>query len=300
MVESGSVRVSFAKERMLMAPTPEDLVKNITQLNSFPDVAFQIDELLSDEESDARDIGKLIELDPALTAALFRTANSPAFGVSTTIDSVDRAITLLGHQEIRDLVFGISVSKAFEGISSELVTVEDFWKHSLYCALASQRLGRLAKLPNDISLFSAGLLHDIGQLVMFNQCPELSRTSLELSLDENDGLLPYLSERDIFGYDHMVVGAELARQWNLPSHLRLCIEFHHEPFAPDATSDAVRVVHLANSISVLAELDSTALGDASPIHESTYSNLGLTPEVVPEIISEIKESVVQLLQVFTD
>ena len=281
-----------------MVTTPQQLVSKVSQLASFPDVAFRINDMLADENSGAAEIGALILPDPALSAALLRIANSALYNVGGTVSNIDRAVTVVGLREVRDLAFGICATSAFEGIPNDLVTVEDFWKHSLYCAAAAQSIGRRARICAGESLFTAGLLHDIGHLVMFSQCPELSRESLELSLAENDGVSPHLSERKIFGFDHMTVGAELARQWQLPVNLAECIEFHHEPYANDATTVAVRVVHLANSIGVLTELDSHDLNDAPPIDERVFAELGLSPEFIPETVAETKESVAELLRIF--
>jgi len=278
--------------------TPEELAGNITQLTSFPDVAFRINDMLSDENSSAADIGALIEPDPALSAALLRIANSAFYRISGTVSSIERAVTVVGLREVRDLAFGICANTTFKGIPNDLISVEDFWKHSLYCAAASQSLGRKARVCKGESLFSAGLLHDIGHLIMFNQCPDLSREALQLSLDENDGLSPYLSERKVFGFDHMAIGAELARQWRLPNRLRECIEFHHEPFDGDETTEAVLVVHLANSIAVLAELDTHSLDDAPPIDERAFAELRLSPNVIPETVAETQDSVAELLRIF--
>lgn len=282
-----------------MTTTPEELVRNIVQLISFPDVALRIHEMLSDEESGSAHIAAVIETDPALTAALLRIANSARYGAGGTIGTVARAVTVVGLQEVRYLAFGICANTAFKGVPNELMTVEDFWKHSLYCAAASQNLGRQSPIHTDDSLFTAGLLHDIGHLVMFNQCPDLSREALQLSLEENDGLSPYLSERTILGFDHMAVGAELARQWRLPACLRKCIEFHHEPFASDETTAAMLVVHLANSIAVLAELDSHNVSDAPPIDTRVFAELRLSLDVIPEVVAETQESVTDLLRIFT-
>ena len=283
-----------------MTTTPEEIAANITELKSFPDVAFRINEMLSDESSSAADIGALIEPDPALSVALLRIANSAFYSIGGTVSSVERAVTVVGLRDVRDLAFGICANTTFKGIPNDLITVEDFWKHSLYCAAASQSLGRKVKGRAGPSLFTVGLLHDIGHLVMFNQSPELSREALQLSLDENDGLSPYLSERKVFGFDHMAVGAELARQWRLPVCLRECIEFHHEPFANDETTDAVLVVHLANSIAVLAELDSHDLNDAPPIDQRAFAMLRFSPDVIPETVAETRESVAELLRIFVN
>lgn len=283
-----------------MITTPEDLASSITQLTSFPDVAFRINDMLSDENSSASDIGALIEPDPALSAALLRIANSAMYSIGGTVSSVDRAVTVVGLREVRDLAFGICANETFKGIPNELITVEDFWKHSLYCASASQSLARTVKVCPGESMFTAGLLHDIGHLVMFNQVPELSREALKLSLDENDGLSPYLSEREVLGFDHMAVGAELARQWRLPDNLRKCIEFHHEPFSSDEISDAVLVVHLANSIAVLAELDSQDLDDAPQIDQRALTHLRVDHKVILDTVLETQDAVAELLRIFVN
>ena len=286
-----------------MAATVEELVGNITGLTSFPDVAIRINEMVADENSGAAEIGALIEPDPALSAALLRIANSAAYSVGGTVSNVERAVTVVGLREVKDLAFGICVSETFNGIPNDLITVEDFWKHSLYCAAVSQTLGRKARVCYGESLFTAGLLHDIGQLVMFSQRPELSSEALALSLEENDGLSPYLSESKIFGFDHAQVGATLSKQWRLPDFLTDCIHSHHEPFKKSASgstgepTDAVCVVHIANSIAVLAELDSHSTSDAAPIDERAFAQLGLEPGVIPEIVSESRGSVDELLRI---
>ena len=221
----------------LSKETATALAKEVSRLVSLPDVAFRVDEMLRDENSGADEIGAVIEPDPALSAALLRLANSAMYGVGGNVDNVSRAVTVVGLREVRDLAFGISASQAFYGIPNELITVEDFWKHSLYCGVAARTLGKRAGIVGD-SLFTAGLLHDIGHLVMFSRHPVISRESLQHSLDYTDGLTPYLSEREVFGFDHMDVGAALASEWGLPDSLRACIAHHHEPFATDAVTDA--------------------------------------------------------------
>jgi len=278
--------------------TVKELVGGVTQLTSFPDVAFRIDELLSDENSSAADIGALIETDPALSAALLRVANSAAYSMGGTVSSVERAVTVVGLREVRDLSFGLCASNTFEGISNDLISVEDFWKHSLCCAVAAQKIARMARVCVGESLFTAGLLHDIGHLVMFSQQPELSRDAIQASLEQNDGLTPYLSEREIFGFDHMEVGTELATQWNLPDILKHCMQYHHDPFCVEQPIDAVRVVHLANSVAVLAELDSGNLDDAPPINERVISELRFSLDHIPGLVEETQEAVEELIGIF--
>ncbi len=281
-----------------MTISAESLADNVTQLTSFPDVAFRINEKLADDNSGASDIGALIEPDPALSAALLKIANSAMYSFGGTISDIDRAITVVGLREVRDLAFGICASSTFNGIPNDLVSVEDFWEHSLYCASAARLLAKKANVCHGDSLFTAGLLHDIGHLVMFSQCPEQSLKSLQLSIDESDGLSPYLSERRVFGFDHMDVGAALAAQWRLPDVLCQCIQFHHAPFAAGVSNHAAVVVHLANSLAVLAELDSHDLNDAPVTDPRAFDVLGLDQSIIEPTIAESHDMVADLKRVF--
>lgn len=282
----------------LVTPSPETLVSSVTHLASFPDVAFRISDMLSEENSSAADFGAVIEPDPALSAALLRMANSATYGIGRSVSNVEQAVKIVGLRDVRDLAFGICAAAAFEGIPNDLISVDDFWRHSLFCAAASQDLGRIAGISNGESLFTAGMLHDIGQLIMFNQCPELSSQALQLSLEENDGLLPYLSERKVFGFDHTAVGTELARQWQLPESLQQGIQYHHEPFASGQPSDAVAAIHVANSIAVLAEVDTHDVDGAPAMDERALAQLQLEPDVIPTIVATVRESVSELLRIF--
>lgn len=105
---------------------------------------FCITDIVSDENIGAAEIGSIIEPDPALSAAFLRIANSAIYSIGGTIDNVARAVTIVGLREVRDLAFGICANTAFKGNSNDLITVEDFGKHSLHCAAAAQQLARAA------------------------------------------------------------------------------------------------------------------------------------------------------------
>lgn len=281
-----------------MSNSPTQLVESVSKLCSFSEVAIKFNDLVEDGSSGAAQFAATIQTDPALSAALLRLANSAMFSGGRQIDSVERAINLVGLNEIRDLVFGVCAANAFRGIPNTLISVEDFWRHSLYCAAASQILSKQAKACEHLSLFTAGMLHDIGQLVMFNREPELSQQAIKHSIAENDGLLTFESERAIFGFDHTAVGLELAKQWDFPDFLQRCISDHHDPFQDKDVDSAVVIVHVANSVSVMAELNTDQFSLAPPIHPLALGHLGLSETQLLECMEPIKHSVQELLAVF--
>ena len=245
--------------------TPEGLVADIKDLVTLPEVALRIAGMVDDPTSSAADIGREISQDAALTARLLRVANSPAFGHHGKIANISRAITVLGVRQVRDLTVGLTAVRTFDGIGNELVTMASFWRHSVLCAVAAGRIAERRERVRDDTSFVAGLLHDIGQLVLFSRASAPARQALLMSIDSADDRGLYLCEREVIGFDHGVVGAALARKWGLPNSLQECIEFHHEPQRAREYPLDVAIVHIANSVAVLAEIGSTEPADAPAI-----------------------------------
>ncbi|MFK8018466.1 MAG: HDOD domain-containing protein [Pseudomonadales bacterium] len=279
--------------------TAAELALSANKLASFPDIVFRVNDAVADGSSNAKDIGSIIALDPSLTASLLRVANSALYKRANSVDSIESAVAMVGVTEIRNLVFAVSAGNTFQAIPNDIISMESFWKHSLYCAAAAQHLGNLLPNSNAQSLFTVGLLHDLGHLLMFNQCPELSKQSIEHSLNENDGLTPYVSEREIFGFDHMTVGAELAKHWNFPQPLQEGILNHHLPFDAERISDNSVIIHVANSVAVLAELESDNLAEAASIDPRALRHLKLEPEALYDAIQATHEAVPELLSLFS-
>ncbi|MEL6367371.1 MAG: HDOD domain-containing protein [Pseudomonadota bacterium] len=286
--------------------TPETLASEVSDLASMPDIAIQINNLLSDPNSSAWDIGRLIEQDPGLSAALLRIANSALYNNGIPVNAIDRAVTVVGTREVRDLAFGVSAVEAFEGISNQLITMEDFWYHSLRTAAAARAIEKIGRKRSGGSMFIAGLLHDIGQLVMFSRRPEQSEEALKLSVDRDDGRSTFRAEREIFGFDHTEVGAALAKQWGLPAYVIDAIRFHHQPFSHGKEDDeeanrievVASIVHLANTVAVIGEVESTQLDDGPSLREGTLEKLNLVLDDLPEILSISNDTVDELLRVF--
>jgi putative nucleotidyltransferase with HDIG domain len=276
--------------------TPQGLVAEIKDLVTLPEVAMRIARMVNDPNSSAADIGREISNDPALTARLLRIANSPAFGQDGKIATISRAITLLGVRQVRDLTVGLTAIRTFDGIGNELVTMASFWRHSILCAVAAGHVAeRRAGARGGDSPFVAGLLHDIGQLVLFSRVPELARRALLMSVDAVDDLGLYLCERSVLGFDHGAVGAALAQNWGLPLSLQECIEFHHEPERARAHPIEVATVHIANSIAVLAEIDSRYLGDAAAISAAALRAVKLDSAGVMEIVAQTQATAAEVL-----
>jgi len=258
----------------------QHVLKDIEQLVSLPAACIRLNEMVDDPGVSADDIGRVIGQDVALTAKLLRVANSPLYGLSTQVDTVSRAVTVLGTRQVRDLALASAAVKAFDGIPNELVSMQDFWEHSILCALAARTLAMDCLRRQRESVFVGGLLHDIGQLVLYNRLPELARQALEACIDGPNELESQEAEQAIIGFDHAEVGSELAHRWSLPTNIRECIAYHHRPADAQQSRVEVAVVHIANSVAALAELDSCNPEDAPRIHPIAWELTGLEPDVI--------------------
>ncbi|MFV2060100.1 MAG: HDOD domain-containing protein [Gammaproteobacteria bacterium] len=254
-----------------MSVSINEIVQDVSELTSLPEVSIKVNQMVDDPNCGVNEIGKVISQDPALSAQLLRIANSPFYGFSATIDSISRAVTVLGTQQIRDLVFSTTATKAFNGIPNEIISVDDFWHHSLYCGLLARELANQNHKAQGEMLFTAGLLHDIGHLVMFNRIPELALQAIMHTIEPGVNLELYQSEREVIGFDHAEVGGRLAKQWQLPNNLVECVMYHHEPERAKEYPDEVLLVYIANKV-------------ASQAYEADE----LEPDEVLEIIPEAR------------
>jgi HD-like signal output (HDOD) protein len=275
--------------------TPETLVADIKDLVTLPEVALRIARMVEDPNSSAADIGAEIGNDPALTARLLRVSNSAVFGQNRKIATISRAITVLGIRQVRDLTVGITAIRSFDGIANELVSMESFWRQSVLCALAAGHVAARPASGRCESPFVAGLLLDIGQLVMFSRAPQLARRALLLSVDASSDLDLHVCEREVFGFDHCEVGFALARNWDLPPSLQECIHFHHEPRRAKAFAVDVAIAHIAKSVAVLAEIGSSDLSDAPAIDPGALLALKLPAAELPQLVEQTRESAAEML-----
>jgi len=273
----------------------QELVSKASNLVSLPEVSLRVNELANDPDSTADEMGKVISQDPALVARMLKIANSAYYGLSTEVETITRAIAVLGTNKIRDLVLSTAASDAFDGIPNNLITMQDFWHHSLYCGLLAQILAKKSKKIHAESIFIAGLLHDIGQLLMFNQLPEKSHEAILLLMEGSEELETYEAERHIFGFDHMQVGAALIKSWKLSPVLEECVEFHHEPQKAKEFPAEVALINIANAVAVMADFDSMSEDDEIPmINPISWELTGLSKEDLPEAIKKAQDEIKEI------
>ena len=194
-----------------MSTTPEDLVDQVTTLVSLPEVYVRLSALLDDPDATSADLGEVIRHDPGLATRLLRIVNSAFYALPSRIDDLTGAVTIIGRNDLRDLALATVAVETFDKIACDLVDMSTFWHHSVFCALIARLLGKRCNSHHTERLFGAGLLHDVGQLVIYHELPELARQALAGAEASDDGL--YRAEKQVLGFTH----AEVARELELPT-----------------------------------------------------------------------------------
>lgn len=220
------------------------LLDDVEGLVSPPDVCLQLFELIHAPGAGAGDFAALVGIDPNLTARLLRLANSSFYRFSRKVDTISRAITVIGTTELYQLVLSISAVKTFSKIPGELVEMNTFWRHSVYTGLLARALAIRADVLHPERLFVVGLMHDLGSLVLYHQHPEEMRDALLTAAGDEE--LLYQLELDGFRFSHAAVAAQLMEQWQLPEALTDAIAWHHEPERALTAGIDAHILHLAN------------------------------------------------------
>lgn len=262
------------------AELAQRLIGDVSFLVSPPDVCIKVFGLLESGSASAQEIGDVISHDPSLTARLLQLVNSSFFNFARRIDTVSRAITVLGTRELYSLVLAVSAIKSFSRLPVTLVNIDTFWRHGIFTGLLAREIARKIRILHPERLFIAGLLHDIGSLVLYARMPDQMADLMLMSEGEEDVL--HRAEQEQFGFSHGDLGGALARVWNLPEQLQDAITHHHDPGA-DQSSDAA-IIHLADALanrSVLGAFCEDPPGIAH-IHPETWERLGMEPADLDE------------------
>ncbi len=206
---------------------PIDLVRKGKAIPSLPDIYQRFSEKLQDPTASAEDFSTILESDPALALRLLHIANSVYYSFSAQITQIPRAITVVGLRELQSMVLAVSVVSIFNNLPQHLMNMTKFWKDSIRCAVLARILGTRYSQQSKSTLFTAGLLLDIGCLIIYIRLPEVAKKIL---VEAKRCQLPqHEMETKILGFDHTRVGAELIEYWKLPTYLQEMVATHHKP-----------------------------------------------------------------------
>ncbi len=274
------------------------LIKNIKEFSTLPTVYSSLLDILADPKSTAQDIANIITCDQASTMKVLKVVNSPFYGFSGQIDTVSRAIVILGFNEIYNLILASYIMDFF--LKKEAVLdfrPVDFWGHSIAVGIATRLIGQTQGLPNQENFFVTGVLHDIGKLVFFEYSEDQFAAALALSKRTQQSL--HVAEMTVFGMDHSETGALIAERWRFPSSIIQAIRHHQIGIVPGKSDGLTAAVHLGNILCRALELgypgDDFIPQPNPEAMDIINAHPGLLKEITPSLLKSYEETTQFLL-----
>jgi len=266
----------------------EHVLKRIQTLPPLPTSAIRVIALTKNPTTSARELVNVIAQDPALTAGMLRQANSAYYGYARRISSLQEAIVLLGFQATQGLAMASAVAPLLKiQLVGYEIEQDGLWKHSMVTAMAAKTLCKRLNLPYGDIAFTAGLLHDIGKLVIAIYVQEVGAYLIEKVAVAK---LSYVElEEKIIGYNHATVGGFLAKGWNLPEDLVAAISYHHAPSNAKIYEELASVIHVANGLASLLGVGGGVDSFLNPIQQETLDRLSLKESDLELIMSDLGE-----------
>lgn len=257
------------------------LVQKITDLPTLPSMMATITRLMQDPRTSAEELGRAIATDPALVSKVLKLVNSAFYGFPGRISTITQAIVILGFSTIRNVVLTTSVLKVFGNSKSRAFDVEMFWEHSLLTGALAKSLALEKDLPFTEETFIAGLLHDMGRMVLSQRLT--AEFEKVVAFREKTGAGQLESEKAVLGLTHGEIGGWLARKWNLPTPFVDSMLWHHHPLeapAADARSqrDTGELIPLVHAADAMAKHVKDGLPDRAAIpliHPQVWERIGM-------------------------
>ncbi len=271
----------------------DTLLRTQIKLPSLPLIFSQIMDLMSDPDSSANDFAKVIGNDPALTAKLLKIVNTAFYGYRSQIDTISHAVMIIGTSELYALCLSTSVLTLFKDIPSILVDMTSFWKHSIGCGMIARKIAARKGETNRERFFVAGLLHDIGRLIIYNNLPNQAHQAIAYAAHHKE--LLYNAETRVLGFDHAKIGGRILDKWKLPVKLADVVRFHHHPEnAPEPFDIDTAIIHLSDIILNALQLGTSGEHLVPPLNPAAWKMIGLSVEMLPEIIQETESQIEEI------
>ncbi len=277
-----------------MESNPRELLRGYVEVSSLPTIHLRLEEAINNPKKSMSDIAKVIREDPGLTARLLRIVNSAFYNFPSRVETISQAVTIVGTQQLSALALATSVMQMFKGIGEDLVNMHSFWRHSIACGLAARLLAMFRRETNAERFFVAGMLHDIGRLVLYTKLTEPSKEMLLAA--KNEKQLLYEVERQRLGFTHAVVGGVLLQTWKLPTSLEEIVMYHHNPKAATRFPVETALVHVADIIAHAMQLGSSGEIFVPPLDQDAWDRLNLQPSILASVEEQLDRQYQDLLQ----
>ncbi len=278
--------------------TVEWLIGRTNTVYSLPLFYERLNEAINHPRTSIDEIANIITEDQGLTARLLRLANSPMFGYFGNVGSISKAVTIIGTQQLRDLALAASVMGIFKGIPEELMSMASFWRHSIACGIIARALATWRREVNVERFFVAGMLHDIGQLIIATLLGEIVRGMIEESITSE--MIYFELERERLGFDHAEAGGALLREWKIPTNISEPVAFHHRPARAEQFPLESSLIHLADIICQAYQLGKSCEHFVSPLDPASWERIGMSPNQLASVLKQVEPQIEETFKILSE
>lgn len=222
----------------------ELLISDVDKLVSLPDVYYRLEALIQQPDSTMDDFARVMQTEPDICARLLSLANSAFYSFPASIESIEKAVQIIGIRQIRELVLATSIVNLFNNLPLESVNMRKFWEHSVAVGVLAKSIGQYCHLTHPERFYVSGLLHDIGRLVFYLKLPGMMHDLLQQGKQNKEYL--YILEKNDLGYTHAECGGELLKKWRVPESIYEPVLYHHNISGADEYSTVSAAVHVAD------------------------------------------------------
>ena len=279
LADGGTLRplpdYSCADSEISTAPLYADTASFISsgvQLNSFPDIYYKIMDAINDPGTTSENLADIISKDSGLSAKLLSLVNSPLYGFSLPVESLSRAVSIIGRTGLSQLALSVSVMESFKGKGNSILFMEDFWKHSLACAVFCRIIASQVPSALQDRCFVVGMLHDLGRLILMQHHPDEVCNSFRMSMVH--GMSICEAESKIFGFDHCELAGALFEDWNFPPSLISAVAGHHGDRSREFSIESA-ICAVAESLAATLQYGCGGSGLVGEIYPGAWDSLGL-------------------------
>jgi HD-like signal output (HDOD) protein len=269
------------------------VARDVKALPTLPTVVAKLSALLNSDRSSISDFERALLPDPALTANVLRLANSAYFGAARKVSTAKQAITLLGTKRL----FELATSASFLAVIPEFLPgygleARQFWMHCVAVGVFAEMLGKKVGRGVPDLAFTAGLLHDVGKLVIGSY---IAKHTDEVTAKLGESKMSFIgAESAVLGGDPAEVGGEVADRWNLPSAIGVTARWHHQPARGPSGDLVVSLVHCADALAHMLGFGADLGGLARRVEPAALERLGLDLRSVEAVASESVDQVQEL------
>ena len=267
-------------------------------IGSPPIIYHKLQKALSDPDVSFGDFSDIIGTDPNLAARILRIANSPFYGLDEKVETITHALGIVGIDQVTELALAAVMVQWFKGVPKDLVNMHSFWMHSIGCGLAARTLAKNMDERHVEPYYIAGMLHDVGSLIIYKEVPEKAQEILTRC--KNEGLPQSTVEEEVLGFTHAQVGAIVFSKWGLPRSLIEAVQFHHYPSRAQEHPLFPAIVHLADVIAYEMNLGTGGEPGIPELDSSAVQRVGLNRSFLTDIQDFVRDQVEDAVSMFYD